>query len=139
MVVDKITKGIVIDHIEPGKAMAIYNFLNLDYADFTVAIIKNVKSKSGKKDLLKIENKIDIDLNVLGFLDPNITINIIEDGVITKKTKLSLPEKVENIIKCKNPRCITSVEQDINHIFRLTNKVSKTYRCVYCEADSQIN
>lgn len=137
MVIDKIEKGIVIDHITKGKAMDIYNFLNLENANFTVAIIKNAKSKNGKKDLLKIENTIDIDMNILGYLDPNVTVNIIENGEITEKLKLSLPTQIENVIKCNNPRCITSVEQDIIHKFKLVNKETQTYRCVYCETKAK--
>lgn len=137
MVIDKIEKGIVIDHITQGKAMDIYNFLNLEDADFTVAIIKNAKSKNGKKDLLKIENTIDIDMDVLGYLDPNVTVNIIENGKITNKLNLSLPKKIENVIKCSNPRCITSNEQDIIHTFKLVNEKSQTYRCVYCETKAK--
>ncbi len=138
MDIDKIKKGIVIDHIKPGRSMAIYNFLNLESADFTVAIIKNARSKNGKKDLLKIENNIDIDLNVLGVLDPNITINIIENYKITNKATPSLPNKVDGVLKCTNPRCITSNEQDIVHSFKLVDKNTRTYRCVYCEAKANI-
>ncbi len=138
MIIDKIEKGIVIDHIKAGRAMNIYNFLKLDEADCTVAIIKNAKSKNGKKDLLKIENSIDFDIDVLGFLDPDITVNIIENGEITKKTKLSLPTKVDNIVKCVNPRCITSIEQEITHSFKLVDEASRTYRCVYCEAKAKV-
>ncbi len=139
MIIDKIEKGIVIDHIKPGRSMEIYNFLKLDKVDFTVAIIKNAKSKSGKKDLLKIENTIDFDMEVLGFLDPDITINIIENGVITKKTKLSLPKRVDNIVKCVNPRCITSIEQELTHSFKLVDEDTRTYRCIYCEASAKDN
>lgn len=139
MIIDKIEKGIVIDHIKPGRAMDIYNFLKLDEAEFVVAIIKNAKSKDGKKDLLKIENTIDFDMDVLGFLDPDITVNIIENGIITKKTKLSLPKQVDNVVKCVNPRCITSIEQDVVHSFKLVDEKTRTYRCIYCEAKAKIN
>lgn len=133
MIIDKIEKGIVIDHIKAGKAMEIYNFLQLDKADCVVAVIKNATSKNGKKDLIKIENDIDIDMDILGYLDPNITINIIEDSVITKKTKLKLPHQLDNVVKCTNPRCVTSIEQEIVHSFRLVDEKTATYRCIYCE------
>lgn len=126
--------GIVIDHIEAGGAMKIYSYLQLDHMDNSVAIIKNAKSnKMGKKDIIKIEGSIDIDLDMLGVLDKNITINIIENGTIIEKKNLTLPEQVTNIIKCKNPRCITTVEQEIPHIFKLTNPEKGIYRCIYCE------
>ena len=126
--------GIVIDHIEVGGAMKIYSYLQLDHMDNSVAIIKNAKSnKMGKKDIIKIEGRIDIDLDMLGVLDHNITINIIEDGEIIAKKNPNLPEQVTNIIKCRNPRCITTVEQEIPHIFKLTNRNKGQYRCIYCE------
>ncbi len=129
-----LNQGIVIDHIEAGGAMKIYSYLNLEKLDCSVAIIKNARSnKMGKKDIIKIDGNLDMDLDILGVLDRNITINIIEDGEIKSKKNLNLPEKVTNIIKCKNPRCITSIEQDIPHIFRLTDKQKGVYRCVYCE------
>ena len=126
--------GIVIDHIEVGGAMKIYSYLQLDHMENSVAIIKNAKSnKMGKKDIIKIEGRIDIDLDMLGVLDHNITINIIEDGEIIAKKNPNLPEQVTNIIKCRNPRCITTVEQEIPHIFKLTNRNKGQYRCIYCE------
>lgn len=126
--------GIVIDHIEVGVGMKIYSYLHLDELDNSVAIIKNAKSnKMGKKDIIKIEGTIDVDLDMLGVLDANITINIIENGVIKEKRNPNLPEEVVNIIKCKNPRCITSVEQEIPHIFKLTSRTKGMYRCLYCE------
>lgn len=132
--IDSIKKGLVIDHIKAGKAMEIYKYLNLDKMDCSVAIIKNAKSsKLGKKDIIKVEDNIDMDLKVLGFIDPNITINIIDNGEIKKKIKLELPEEVEDIAKCKNPRCITSIEQEIIHRFKLTDRAGKIYRCVYCD------
>ena len=128
-----INQGIVIDHIEAGSAMKIYEYLNLDKLDSSVAIIKNAKSnKMGRKDIIKIET-LDIDIDLLGVLDRNITINIIEDGVIKEKRNPRLPEKVTNIIKCKNPRCITSIEQELKHVFKLTDREKGIYRCVYCE------
>lgn len=128
-------QGIVIDHIQAGGAMKIYEYLNLEKMDCQVAIIKNAKSnKMGKKDIIKIEGPLDIDLNVLGVLDHNITINIIKNNTIVGKHTLELPETVTNIIKCKNPRCITSVEQELPHRFKLTDKKNRVYRCVYCES-----
>jgi aspartate carbamoyltransferase regulatory subunit len=129
-----LNQGIVIDHIEAGGAMKIYSYLNLEKLDCRVAIIKNAKSnKMGKKDIIKIEDQLDIDLDILGVLDRNITVNIIEDGKIVEKRNLNLPKKVTNIIKCKNPRCITSIEQELPHSFRLTDKEKGVYRCIYCE------
>lgn len=127
-------QGVVIDHIKAGGAMEIYHYLNLEKLDCTVAIIKNAKSnKMGKKDIIKIEGPITIDLEVLGVLDSNITINIIENNKIARKKPLNLPEHVTNIIKCKNPRCITSIEQELPHQFKMTNKEKRIYRCIYCE------
>lgn len=132
--IDSVERGIVIDHIQAGKGMEVYRYLNLDKLESSVAIIKNAKSnKMGKKDIIKVENEIDIDMTALGFIDPNITINIIENDKIARKINLQLPEEVTNIVKCKNPRCISSIEQEIPHIFKLTSKEEKTYRCVYCD------
>ncbi|NLJ58195.1 MAG: aspartate carbamoyltransferase regulatory subunit [Tissierellia bacterium] len=132
--IDSVEKGLVIDHIQAGKAMEIYQYLNLDKMDCSVAIIKNAKSKKyGKKDIIKIENNIHMDLEVLGFIDPNITINVIDNSEIIRKINLELPSEIENIAKCKNPRCITSIEQEIVHKFRLTDINNKVYRCVYCD------
>ncbi len=132
--IDSIQKGLVIDHIAAGKGMKIFKYLNLDEADFTVALIKNVCSKlMGRKDIIKIENEIDIDLDVLGFIDHNITINVIEGDKIVDKLNLELPEQVSNVVQCNNPRCITSIEQEIDHTFRLVDKEDKIYRCIYCD------
>lgn len=129
-----LNQGVVIDHIKAGGAMEIYHYLNLEKLDCSVAIIKNAKSnKMGKKDIIKIDGPLQIDLDILGVLDDNITINIIEDGEIKEKRNLVLPELVTNIIKCKNPRCITSIEQEIPHTFKLTDKKNRIYRCIYCE------
>lgn len=129
-----LNQGIVIDHIKAGGAMYIYNYLGLEDLDCSVAIIKNAKSnKMGKKDIIKIEGNLDIDLDVLGVLEHSITINLIENGDIVAKKNTTLPEKVTNIIKCKNPRCITSIEQELPHIFRLTDREKRIYRCIYCE------
>lgn len=132
--IDSVEKGLVLDHIQAGKAMEIYKYLNLDKMDCSVAIIKNAKSnKMGKKDIIKVENNINMDLKVLGFIDPSITVNVIDKGEIVKKINLELPEEIENIVKCKNPRCITSVEQEIVHKFKLTDREKNIYRCVYCD------
>lgn len=132
--IDSVEKGLVLDHIQAGKAMEIYKYLNLDKMDCSVAIIKNAKSnKMGKKDIIKVENNINMDLKVLGFIDPNITINVIDNSVIINKINLQLPSEIENVVKCKNPRCITSIEQEIVHKFRLTDAEKKVYRCVYCD------
>ena len=129
-----LNSGVVIDHIAAGGGMQIYNYLNLEKLDCSVAIIKNAKSsKTGKKDMIKIEGPIAIDLDMLGVLNPNITINIIKEGHIVEKRHLNLPEEVTNIIKCRNPRCITSIEQELPHKFKLTNREKGIYRCVYCE------
>ena len=126
--------GVVIDHIAAGGAMKIYEYLKLEKLDCSVAIIKNAKSnKMGKKDIIKIEGPIQIDLDILGVLDPNLTLDIIENGKIIEKRNPNLPEQVTGIIRCKNPRCITSVEQELPHRFRLTNKEKGIYRCIYCE------
>lgn len=132
--IDSVEKGIVIDHIKAGLGMEIYNYLKLDKLDCSIAFIKNVKSKKlGKKDIIKVENVIDIDLKVLGFIDPNITINIIENDKIVDKIKLELPEEVVNVVKCKNPRCITSIEQEVEQKFNLVDKENGIYRCIYCD------
>ena len=134
--IDSLEKGVVIDHIESGKSMEIYRVLELDKLDCSVAIIKNARSKkSGRKDISKIEDRIDIDLDVLGFIDPNITVNIIDGGHIIEKKHLQLPERIVNVAKCKNPRCITSVEQELDHVFVLTDPEKGVYRCMYCEQE----
>lgn len=132
--INSIKRGIVIDHIKAGLGLKIFNYLGLDNAEFTVALIMNAPSgKLGKKDIIKIENEIDIDFTVLGFIDPNITINIITGEKIENKVKLSLPDKIENVIKCNNPRCITSIEQEILNSFYLSNREKGEYRCIYCD------
>lgn len=129
-----LNNGIVIDHIKAGKSMEIYHYLKLEKTDCCVAIIKNAKSnKMGKKDIIKIEGPIPVDVNMLAVLDDNLTFNIIEDGKIVIKKSPELPLDVTNIIKCKNPRCITSTEQELPHRFRLTNKEKRVYRCIYCD------
>lgn len=134
MIVNSINKGIVIDHITAGTGAKILEYLNIDTKVNTVAFIMNAQSeKHERKDLIKIENVTDIDLTVLGLLDPNATVNVIENGVIVKKVKLSLPERVVNAIRCKNPRCVTSVENGIPHVFRLVDENTREYRCEYCD------
>ena len=135
MIIDAIKNGIVIDHIEAGKGMAIYNFLNLSELDCTVALIKNVPSKkTGKKDIIKIDADIILDFDVLGYIAPEVTVNTIRDGKTVDKRQLELPQTLKNVIKCKNPRCITSVEQGIEHTFKLVDKEKRIYRCIYCES-----
>ena len=133
--VGKIEEGFVLDHIAAGKSLSIYHHLQLDRLDCTVAIIKNARSnKMGKKDILKVECDINtLDLDILGFIDHNITVNVIKDGNIVEKKELSLPMEIKNVIRCKNPRCITSIEQGLPHIFVLSDKEKEIYRCKYCE------
>ena len=133
--VGRISEGFVLDHIEAGKSMEIYKYLNLDKLDCCVAIIKNARSgKMGKKDIMKIECPIDfMDLDILGFIDHNITVNIIKDQKIVEKKALHLPKQICNVIRCKNPRCITSIEHGLSHIFVLTDPETETYRCKYFE------
>ena len=135
MIVGQIKDGIVLDHITAGNGMNIYNVLKLGELDCTVALIKNADSpKMGKKDIIKIGTLLDLDLDVLGYLDPGITVNIVRNGSVAERRKLELPERVVGVIKCKNPRCITSVEREIVHEFKLTDREKKVYRCIYCEA-----
>ena len=133
--VGSLNEGIVLDHIKAGKAMSIYKYLGLDKLDCQVAIIKNARSdKMGRKDIIKIEGSIDlVDLDILGFIDHDITVNIIQDGKICEKEKLTLPNTIKNVIVCKNPRCITSIEQELDQIFVLSDKEKEIYRCKYCE------
>ena len=133
--VDTIKNGLVIDHIKAGFGPQIFHFLGLDKADFSCALIMNVASKkTGKKDIIKIDNIINIDYSVLGFIDPNICINVIKDEKIVRKIKMELPEKVENVIRCKNPRCITVTEHYVTPSFRLVNREKAQYACEYCDA-----
>lgn len=134
MTIDSIKNGIVIDHIAAGKAMDLYQILGLGELDCSVAILKNVVSgKLGKKDIIKIDRNLDLDWDVIGYVDPNITVNIIKDGERVEKRQLKLPEKITGVIFCKNPRCITSVEQELPQVFKLTNREKRVYRCLYCE------
>ena len=133
--VGALREGYVLDHIKAGKAMTIYHDLKLDKLDCTVAIIKNARSnKMGRKDIIKVDGNIEtLDLDVLGYIDHNITVNIIHDNKIVEKKSLKLPQKITNVIRCKNPRCITSIEQELPHIFYLADEATETYRCMYCE------
>jgi aspartate carbamoyltransferase regulatory subunit len=133
--VGQLNEGFVLDHIKAGKSMTIYHDLRLDKLDCCVAIIKNAKSnKMGRKDIIKVECPIDkLDLDILGFIDHNITVNIIKDAKIVAKKELTLPDQIVNVIKCKNPRCITSIEQGLDHVFVLTDPKKEIYRCKYCE------
>ena len=134
MNIDSIKNGIVIDHIAAGKGMQLYDLLGLDRLDCSVAIIKNVASKKmGRKDIIKVDADIPLNLDVIGFVDPEATVNIIRDSQLAEKKTIPMPLTVTNVIKCKNPRCITSVEQDLPHVFQLTDKENKVYRCLYCE------
>ncbi|MCL1828882.1 MAG: aspartate carbamoyltransferase regulatory subunit [Oscillospiraceae bacterium] len=135
MIIDSIENGIVIDHICAGKGMELYNVLNLERLTCPVALLKNVSSlrRSGKKDIIKIDELINIDWDILGYIDPSCTVNIIKNGKVFEKKLLELPEKIINVIKCNNPRCITSVELSIPQVFKLTEKESGVYRCAYCE------
>lgn len=135
MIIGQIKDGIVLDHITAGKCMEIYAALELDKLNCQVAIIKNAESKKyGRKDIIKIDQAIDIDLDVLGYLDERITVNIIKDGKLLKRAHLEAPAEIKNVIKCKNPRCITTTEQELPHVFKLTDREKKVYRCIYCES-----
>ena len=138
MNIDSIKNGIVIDHITAGLGMTVYNLLKLDKLDCAVAIIKNATSrKMGKKDIIKIDADIEINLDILGYVDPGITVDIIKDSVLVEKKSIGLPEKLIGVIKCKNPRCITTTEQELPHIFKLTDREKRVYRCIYCEVKAE--
>lgn len=138
MNIDSIQNGVVLDHIQAGKSMDIYRYLHLDQLDCSVAIIKNVRSgRMGKKDIIKIDRALDVDLDALGYIDPDITINVIVDGVLAEKRHPELPETITNIIKCKNPRCITTTEQELPQVFKLTDREHRVYRCLYCEGQAK--
>ena len=134
MIIDSIQNGIVIDHITAGKSMELYQILGLDQLDCTVAILKNVTSgKLGCKDIIKIDREMDLDWDLIGYVDPSITVNIIRDGKLVEKRTLKLPERIRGVLKCKNPRCITNLEVNCEHIFRMSS--SKKYRCIYCNQE----
>ncbi len=138
MIIGQIKDGIVLDHITAGLGMTLYNFLGLDELDCQVAIIKNAESvKMGRKDIIKIDKVIDINMDALGYLDPGVTVNIIKDGKLAKRENIDIPQRIKNVIKCKNPRCITTVEQELPHIFTLRDKENRVYRCLYCESKAK--
>ena len=134
MNVDSIQNGVVIDHITAGQGMHLYELLGLDALDCPVAIIKNVVSrKKGKKDIIKIDADIPVNLDLIGYVDPTATVNIIKNGLLAEKKAIDTPERLVNVLRCKNPRCITSTEQELPHVFRLTDRERRVYRCIYCE------
>ena len=135
MNIDAIQNGIVIDHITAGRGMRIYELLGLDALDVSVALIKNAVShqSGGKKDIIKIDSTMSINFDVLGFVDPGVTVNIIRNGELQEKRRIDMPERLTNVIRCKNPRCITSTERALDHVFKLTDRRNKIYRCIYCE------
>ena len=134
MNIDSIQNGVVIDHITAGRGMRLYELLRLQDLDCSVAMIRNVSSrKMGKKDIIKIDADIPINLDAIGYVDPNATVNIIRDGKLVEKKVIGLPERLTNVLFCKNPRCITTTEQELNHVFRLTDPAHRVYRCLYCE------
>ena len=134
MNIDAIQNGIVIDHITAGRGMKLYELLGLEKLDCSVAIIKNVHSvKQGKKDIIKIDADIPVNLDVIGYVDPGVTVNVIRGGELVEKRRIDMPETLTNVIFCKNPRCISSCEQELKHVFKLTDRKNKVYRCLYCE------
>ncbi|MBQ9977923.1 MAG: aspartate carbamoyltransferase regulatory subunit [Clostridia bacterium] len=138
MIVNPIENGIVLDHIKAEKGMELYKALGLDKLGSTVALIINADSrKMGKKDIIKIDEVIDLDFNIIGFIDPDITVNIIKDSKNEKLAKIEPPQTVTNLIHCKNPRCITSTEQELDHVFKLTDRENMVYRCIYCETKAK--
>ena len=134
MNIDGVNTGVVLDHIKAGKSMQIYKLLGLGKLDCCVAIIQNAE-KYGKKDIIKVDGNISLDFDILGYIDSNITVNIVKNGELEKKVHLDLPERLSDVIKCKNPRCITSIEQEIPHKFKLVDRKKKVYRCIYCDAE----
>ncbi len=138
MRIDSIQNGVVIDHITAGKGMRLYDLLGLDELDVSVAIIKNVVSeKMGRKDIIKIDADIPIDFDIIGYVDPSATVNIIRNGDLVEKRRIDMPEILSGVLRCTNPRCITSTEQEIRHIFKLTDRRNRIYRCVYCETQAK--
>ena len=138
MIIGKIEDGIVLDHIKAGEGMTLYKILGLDSLDCQVALIKNAESKKmGRKDILKIDQLIDVNLDAIGYVDPGITVNIIKNGKLVKSTHIDPPEEIVDIIKCKNPRCITTTEQELQHVFKLTDRENGVYRCIYCESKAK--
>ena len=135
MNIDSIHSGIVLDHIKAGRGMDVYRFLHLDELDCPVAYIRNVRSNAlGRKDIIKIDAAIELDTDALGYVDPGVTVSIIADGKTVEKKKLDLPLELEGVLRCKNPRCITSTEQELAPVFKLTDRAKREYRCIYCES-----
>ena len=138
MIIGKIENGIVLDHIKAGAGMKLYKILSLDSLDCQVALIKNAESqKLGRKDIIKIDRIIDVNLDAIGYIDAGITVNIIENGKLAKRTHIEPPEEITDVIKCRNPRCITTTEQELPHVFRLTDRENLVYRCIYCESKAK--
>ena len=138
MIIGKIENGIVLDHIKAGAGMKLYKILGLDSLDCQVALIKNAESqKLGRKDIIKIDRIIDVNLDAIGYIDAGITVNIIENGKLAKRTHIEPPEEITDVIKCKNPRCITTTEQELQHVFKLTDRENLVYRCIYCESKAK--
>lgn len=138
MNIDSIKNGIVIDHITAGKGMQLYKLLRLDELDCSVALIKNAASrKMGKKDIIKIDAEFPVNMDILGYVDPDVTVDIIHDGKLVEKKELTLPERLTNVIYCKNPRCISSTEQELPHVFLLSDRAKRVYRCMYCETKAK--
>lgn len=138
MNIDSITNGVVIDHITAGSAMELYDLLGLADIDCSVAIIKNVGSKKmGRKDIIKIDGETEINFDLIGYVDPEATVNIIKNGVLCEKKSIEMPSELINVLKCKNPRCITSTEQELKQVFKLTDRENKVYRCIYCESKAK--
>ena len=138
MIIGKIENGIVLDHIKAGAGMKLYKILGLDSLDCQVALIKNAESqKLGRKDIIKIDRIIDVNLDAIGYIDAGITVNIIENGKLAKRTHIEPPEEITDVMKCKNPRCITTTEQELPHVFKLTDRENLVYRCIYCESKAK--
>ena len=138
MIIGKIENGIVLDHIKAGAGMKLYKILGLDSLDCQVALIKNAESqKLGRKDIIKIDRIIDVNLDAIGYIDAGIMVNIIENGKLAKRTHIEPPEEITDVIKCKNPRCITTTEQELPHVFKLTDRENLVYRCIYCESKAK--
>ena len=138
MIVNPITDGIVLDHITAGRGMELYRILGLDTLDCEVALIKNAQSvKMGRKDIIKVDRLIDVNLDAIGYVDPGITVNVIQDGKLVERKHIAKPDTITNVIKCKNPRCITTVEQEIPHVFKLVDRDAGVYRCIYCESKAK--
>lgn len=138
MTVDTIKNGIVLDHITAGRGMDIYKFLGLEHLKCTVALLQNVPSRElGRKDIIKVDSELEFNIDMIGYIDPGVTVNVVKNGVITEKKHLELPKRMVNVLKCSNPRCITTVEPEIDHIFKLTDKEKGTYRCIYCESKAK--